>query len=85
MLRSPVSQGSYALRCVALPCRDCTGPKPFRLFSPYLAGLPGGRVIPHYGMFPGQSKVWSTKPPLADGIQKGECRRDFKNFAPRHA
>jgi hypothetical protein len=32
-------------------------------------------------MFPGQSKVWSTKPPLADGLQNGECRRDFKNFA----
>src|SRR3984893_331674 len=34
MVFSPVIQGSYALRC-----RDCTGPKPLRLFSPYLAGF----------------------------------------------
>jgi hypothetical protein len=28
-------------------------------------------VTSHYEGFPGQSKVWSKKPPLADGVQMG--------------
>jgi hypothetical protein len=75
-------------KCVALPCRDNTGPKPFCLFNPYLAGfLPGGRVTSHYEGFPGQSKVWSKKPPLADGLQMGgesarRKRGQFRNDRP---
>jgi len=78
------------MRCdaFALPCRDNTGPKSFRHAAPIWLDLPGGRVTSHYEGFPGQSKVWSKKPPLADGLQMGSesarrKRRQFRN--DRHA
>jgi hypothetical protein len=40
-------------------------------FSAYHAVLPGGRVTPRSGVFPGQSKAWSTRPPLADSGDVG--------------
>jgi hypothetical protein len=46
---------------VGMPCRDLTGPKPLRPFSAYHAVLPGGRVTPHFGALPGQSKCWPRR------------------------
>jgi hypothetical protein len=77
-----------AMRCDALPCRDNTGPKPFRHAAPIWLDLPGGRVTSHYEGFPGQSKVWSKKPPLADGLQVGSesaCRKRGQFRNDRHA
>ena len=48
--------------------RDRRGPfgpkRSFRPFSAYLAGLPGGRVSPRYGLIPGASKGGSKQPPF---------------------
>ena len=61
MVLSPVSQGSYAL-----PCRDCTGPKPFRLFSPYLAGFARRPCHPALRECFRVSQNLVKRPPLAD-------------------
>lgn len=69
MVRSPMHR-------VAMPCREITEPKPFRLFRPYLSVSPGGRVTPHYGVLPGQSKAWSTctSLPLVVKVSHGRNR-----------
>ena len=67
MVRSPEGQGSHALRC-----RDVTEPKLLRLFQPYLLVVPGGRVMPHFGMLPGSSKVWSLMTSLLPPFLKAE-------------
>jgi hypothetical protein len=83
MILSPVSQGSYALRC-----RDCTGPKPLRLFSPYLAGFARRPCHPALmGCFRvsqkfGQSnllRLTASKMASAGGTIKGEIQEFCTN------
>lgn len=65
---------------VALPRSH--GAEALSPFSAYHAVLPGGRVTPRSGVFPGQSKAWSTGPPLADASRSGMPVIFFKHFAP---
>jgi hypothetical protein len=74
MVCSPVSQGSYA----ELP--RLHGAEALPPIQP-LSGRPGGRVTPHYGMFPDQSKFWSKKPPLADERELVTTGLVVKNMA----
>jgi hypothetical protein len=71
---------------LAVPYRNFTGPSPLgrdpcALSAPISLCLPGGRVTPRSGVFPGQSKSWSKGPPFADGSSDGGRVPDFRRTA----
>jgi hypothetical protein len=61
------------MRRLGLPCRDCHGAEALPPVQP-LSGLicPEAVSSRTMGMFPGQSKFWSKKPPLADEREFGD-------------
>jgi hypothetical protein len=72
--------------CVALRCRDYTGPKPCRLFSPYLAGFARRPCHPAlWDVFRVSQNVGQNKPPLADASEMVTANAPFKHEIGYHS